>query len=296
MVEITSDLIKTIREKTGAGMMDCKKALVETNGNFDEAVDWLRKKGLAAAARKASRVAADGLVCIFSDQKTATILEINSETDFVAKNAKFQEFVLKIGEFASKKYCSTLDEFLQQKLDGETVQERIANLIATIGENITIRRIQNVSAEQGVVATYIHSAVAPNLGKIGVLVRLESSGDKEKLFEFGKKLAMHIAASNPLFLNIPSVPSDILNHEKSVLLEQIQIQEKKPQEIINRMVDGRIKKFYEETVFLEQVYVLDGKKKVAEIISDFAKELGSPVNVNLFVKFVLGEGILKQAE
>ena len=293
MAEITSNMIRDIREKTGAGMMDCKKALVENNGNFDEAVDWLRKKGLAAAAKKASRVAAEGLVCVSSNNdKSATVVEINSETDFVAKNDKFQSFASNVGKISAVNSCETLDQLLDQKMGSETVKEGLTNLIATIGENMNIRRFSKVCVNEGIVATYVHNVVVDGLGKIGVLVALESSADKSKLSEFGKKLAMHIAAANPQYLTISEVPSSVVEHEKGILLEQIQGQNK-PKDVMDKMVEGRIRKFFEETVLLEQVYIMDGKKKVSEILEDLSKEFGSKVSIKQFVKFVLGEGIEK---
>jgi elongation factor Ts len=296
MVDITSDLIKAIREKTGAGMMDCKKALVEANGDIDSAIDWLRKKGLAAVARRAGKIAAEGLVCIASRDNThkdAIVLEVNSETDFVAKNAQFQEFAVAICKIALEKGHCTIAELLAQEIAQETtVEAGVTSLAASTGENITVRRLERVTAQDGIVATYIHSAVAEGLGKIGVLVSIESTGDAAKLLDFGKKLAMHIAASNPKYLSISDVPAAVVDYEKQVLFEQLKGQNK-PQDVMNKMVDGKIRKFYEETVLLEQVYVMDGKKKIADVISDFAKELGTPVVVPRFVKFVLGDGIEK---
>ncbi|MDR0625543.1 MAG: translation elongation factor Ts [Holosporales bacterium] len=300
MVEITSELIRAIREKTGAGMMDCKKALVESEGNFEEAVDWLRKKGLASAANKAGRTASDGAICVVSpNDGLAVVVEINSETDFVAKNAKFQAFARGVGGLAARSADTSLDAFLEQKMPeyeesgnptaaNQTVREATANLVASIGENITIRRLAHCGASNGVVATYIHGTIAPQLGKIGVLVELESSGPHDKLLEFGKKLAMHIAAANPLFTKIEDVPETVLAREREILKEQVKDQGK-PQTVVDMMVDGRIRKFFEETVLLEQVYVIDGKKKVSESVAAFSKEIGAPVSVKRFVKFVLGE-------
>jgi elongation factor Ts len=289
MTEITSELIRAIRERTGAGMMDCKKALVECGGCFDDAVDWLRKKGLAAAANKASRAASDGAICVASADKTsAVMLEINSETDFVAKNVKFQEFALAMAEFAASTKSSQLDSFLELKRGDATVRDEVTSLIAIIGENITVRRLSRCEVECGVVATYIHSAIVPQLGKIGVLIGLESTGPHEKLTEFGKKLAMHIAASNPLFTTIGDVPENVVAHEREILLEQVSGQGK-PAAVVDKMVEGRIRKFYEDTVLLEQVYVMDGKKKVTDVIADFSKEIAAPVSVSGFAKFVLGE-------
>lgn len=290
---ITADLIKALREKTGAGMMDCKKALVETNSNFDEAVDWLRKKGFAAAAKKASRVAADGLIGVMSDNQSATMVEVNSETDFVARNEKFQDFVQKVTNAALNHHCQDVEALKNVSMEQETVASVLTDLIAVIGENITLRRIVNMKTSQGVVASYIHSMAAPHVGKIGVLVNLNSDGNTDKLAEFGKKLAMHIAASNPQYLRISDIPSSVIEHEKTILLEQIK-DSNRPQNVIEKMIEGRIRKFYEEVVLEEQVYVMDGKKKVSEVLNDFAKEIGHEVKIQEFSKFVLGEGIEKE--
>lgn len=290
---ITADLIKALREKTGAGMMDCKKALVETNSNFDEAVDWLRKKGLAAAAKKASRVAADGLIGVMSDNQSATMVEVNSETDFVARNEKFQDFVQKVTLAAVTHQCHDIETLNTLSIGQETVASSLSNLIAVIGENITLRRIITMKVSNGIIATYIHSMAAPNVGKIGVLVGLNSDGNADKLAEFGKKLAMHIAASNPQYLRISDIPSSVIEHEKTILLEQIK-DSNRPQNVIEKMIEGRIRKFYEEVVLEEQVYVMDGKKKVSEVLNDFTKEIGHEVKIQEFSKFVLGEGIEKE--
>lgn len=290
---ITSDMIRAIREKTGAGMMDCKKALMETEGNFDEAVDWLRKKGLAAAAKKSSRVAADGLIGLAAQGDTAAALvEVNAETDFVAKNDKFQNLVRQIVDAAVSGSSKTVEELLAQNLGTETIQAALSNLIAVVGENMTVRRLHRVAVEQGVVATYVHNAAAPGLGKIGVIVALESAGDKAKLKEFGKKLAMHIAAAAPRYLKVEDVPAQEIEHEKSILLEQIK-DSGRPANVLEKMVEGRLRKFYEEVVLLKQAYVMDNKKDIATVVEEFAKELGTPVSVKTFVKFVLGEGIEK---
>ncbi|MDR1113210.1 MAG: translation elongation factor Ts [Bacteroidales bacterium] len=290
-MEITVDLIRAIREKTGAGMTDCKKALVESGGNFDEAVDWLRKKGLAAAAQKASRVAADGLIGIANDgYNAAAVVEINTETDFVAKNQKFQDFAHKIASICVTESCTTIDQLLHKTINDVHIHDYINDLIAVIGENIAIRRIARISVDNGIVASYIHNTVAPGLGKIGVLVGIESTADVQKLTDFGKKLAMHIAASSPKYLDIASVPNDEVEHEKSILLEQIKPSDK-PADIINKMIEGRIRKFYEEVVLAEQVYVIDGKKKITTIVNDFGKEINASVKICTFEKFVLGEGL-----
>lgn len=294
MTVVTPDLIKAIREKTGAGMMDCKKALVENCCNFDEAVDWLRKKGLASAAKKTGRIASEGLIGIFSDDKSASIVEINSETDFVAKNMKFQEFVSAVARLAFQDKVMNIEELANLKIEGETVAATATNLIAVIGENIALRRAQSVEADKGVISTYIHSAVSEGLGKIGVIVSLESAGDKTKLKDFGRRLAMHIAAANPTYLQISDVPQDVIEHEKEILTEQIK-EQNRPQNVMEKMIEGRIRKFYDDVVFLEQVFVMDGKKKISTIIDEFASEIGAEIVVKSFVKFVLGEGIEKNS-
>ncbi|MDR1907653.1 MAG: translation elongation factor Ts [Holosporales bacterium] len=289
---ITAEMIKAIREKTGAGMSDCKKALTEA-GDFDAAVDWLRKKGLAAAASKSSRVAADGLVGVAScGDNVAAIVEVNSETDFVAKNQKFQDFVAKVSALGAGLSGVTLETLLSSEIDGKSVKESLADLIAVIGENMVVRRVQALAVEKGVVATYAHSTVAPGMGKIGVLVALESPADTAVLAEFGKKLAMHIAASHPKYLTVSDVPASVVEHEKSILLEQIKDSDR-PAAVLDKMVEGRIRKFYEDVVLNEQTYIMDNKKSVSTAVSDFAKEVGSPVSISAFVRFGLGDGIEK---
>lgn len=290
---ITTDLIKAIREKTGAGMTDCKKALIESEGNFDRAVDWLRKKGLAAVASKSSRVAADGLVGVTSSGlQQAAILEVNSETDFVAKNVKFQNFVAKLTEIGAQHANLSVDDLLCASMDGTTVQEALHNLIAVIGENIVVRRVQQLAVSSGIVATYAHSTVVSGLGKIGVLIALESLADKATLEDFGKKLAMHIAASNPKYLNIEDVPATVTEHERSILQEQTQGTDR-PAAVIEKMIEGRLRKFYEDVVLNEQAYILDNKKNIASAVKEFAANVGAPVSIKGFVRFALGDGIQK---
>lgn len=289
---ITTDVIKKLREKVGAGMMDCKKALTECEGDFEKAVDWLRKKGLAAAAKKSSRVAAEGLIGVAPSDQYAAMIEVNSETDFVAKNQKFQDFVKAVANVAGAQKISDLNALMSASLDSGTVEDSLKNLIAVIGENMTLRRVTEISVGHGVVATYIHSAIAPGLGKIGVLVALESDGSADKLREFGKKLAMHIAASNPQYLSIEEVPASVLEHEKGILQDQIK-DSGRPPEVINKMIEGRIRKFYGEVVLLEQPFVMDPKKTVSQVIDEFAKELGTAVTLKGYIKYVLGEGIEK---
>ncbi|MBF0166593.1 MAG: elongation factor Ts [Alphaproteobacteria bacterium] len=293
MAEITAALVKDLREKTGAGMMDCKKALGETNGDLEAAVDWLRKKGLAAAAKKSGRVAAEGLVAVATDGTKGALVEVNAETDFVARNDQFQAYARQVAVIALG--CGGDIEKLKASAwpEGGTVAEKVTNLIATIGENMNLRRTACLSVSDGVVASYMHGAAAPGLGKIGVLVALESTGDKAKLAEVGKQIAMHVAAANPQFLTVDSVDSSALEREKDVLREQARASGK-PDNIIEKMMEGRVRKFYEDVVLLEQLYVIDGESRVKQIIEKAAKDVGAPVKLTGFVRFALGEGIERE--
>jgi elongation factor Ts len=291
MAEITATLVKELREKTGAGMMDCKKALAETAGDLEGAVDWLRKKGLAAAAKKAGRVAAEGLIGVAVEGPTGAVVEVNSETDFVARNDKFQAFVAAAAQLALKTGADV--EALKAAPypgTGRSVAEELTHLVATIGENLSVRRSARLTVSSGVVASYVHSALAPGLGKIGVLVALESGAPADKLAAFGRQLAMHVAAANPQALDTKSVDPKALERERDVLREQARASGK-PDAIIDKMVEGRLRKFYEEVVLLEQVYVIDGESRVKDAIAAAAKELGAPIAVSAFVRFQLGEGI-----
>jgi elongation factor Ts len=292
MAEITAALVKELREVSGAGMMDCKKALAENGGNLEQAVDWLRKKGLAAAAKKAGRVAAEGLVAVVPADKKAVLVEVNSETDFVARNDKFQDFVSQVAKAALA--ANDLEALKNEKLpDGQAVAEKLTQLVATIGENMNLRRMAKLEVKDGVVATYMHNATVPNMGKIGVLVALESTGDKAKLAALGKQLAMHVAAANPNALDIGSVSQADLDRERAVLSEQARASGK-PEEIIAKMVEGRLRKYYEDVVLLEQLYVIDGESRVKQVVEKAAKEIGAPVKVTGFVRMALGEGIAKE--
>jgi elongation factor Ts len=295
MAEITATMVKDLREQTGAGMMDCKKALVEANGDMEAAVDWLRKKGLSAAAKKSGRVAADGLVGVASSGNKAAIVEVNAETDFVARNQAFQGFVLKTAEAALKSNTDVEGLKKQAHAEGGTVEDRLTHHIATIGENMTIRRVANLTVPQGIVASYVHNAVAPNLGKIGVLVALESSADTTKLQELGKQIAMHVAAARPEALTIADVDAKALERERNVLADQARASGK-PEDIIAKMVEGRIRKYYEEVVLMEQVYVVDGETKIAKVIENASKTLGAPVKLAGFVRYQVGEGIEKTTD
>lgn len=292
MAEITAALVKELREVSGAGMMDCKKALAENGGNLEQAVDWLRKKGLAAAAKKAGRVAAEGLVAVVSGDKKGVLLEVNSETDFVARNDQFQGFVSAAA--AQALGAGDIEALKNAKLsDGQTVAEKLTHLVATIGENMNLRRMASVSVKDGVVATYMHNATVPNMGKIGVLVGLESTGDKAKLAALGKQIAMHVAAANPSALDIKSVSQAELDRERAVLSEQARASGK-PEEIIAKMVEGRLRKYYEDVVLLEQLYVIDGESRVKQVVEKAAKEIGAPVTITGFARMALGEGIAKE--
>jgi elongation factor Ts len=294
MAEITASLVKELREKTGAGMMDCKKALTETSGDLEGAVDWLRKKGLAAAAKKAGRVAAEGLVAVATTDTVGAAVEVNSETDFVARNERFQAFA---NEAARQALTGNgdLDALLQAQYPetGRTIGEEVTHMVATIGENMNLRRIARIEVGSGVVASYVHNALAPNLGKIGVLVGLESTGDRTRLAELGRQIAMHIAAARPEAVNIEDVDSTALDRERNVLADQARASGK-PEEIIAKMVEGRLRKYYEEVVLLEQVYVIDGENKVRKVVETVAKEIGAPIKIVGFTRFVLGEGIEKE--
>lgn len=294
MAEITANDVKTLRERSGAGMMDCKNALVECDGNIEDAIDLLRKKGLAAAAKKASRVAAEGVIGICVDGTKGTLLEVNAETDFVARNDLFQKYVIDVVSIANKKQSDieTLKTEIYPKT-GRNVADELLNLISLIGENMGLRRVSHLSVSDGVISHYVHNKVSDDLGKVGVLVGLESSCDKSKLLELGKKIAMHIAATSPQSISIEDLDPSILARERNIVSEQAK-STGKPAEFIEKIVEGRIRKFYEEVVLLEQIFVIDSTKKVKEVIADFAKELGAPIVLKGFIKFVLGEGIEKQ--
>ncbi len=293
MAEITAALVKELREISGAGMWDCKKALVETSGDKEAAVDWLRKKGLAAAAKKSGRVAADGLVGIVAEGNQGALVEINCETDFVARNEQFQGFVAAVAKLALK--ASDLEALKAMQLPGEglTVAEKLTQLVATIGENMQLRRTAKLSVGNGAVAAYMHNAVVPGLGKIGVLVGIESTGDTAKLTALGKQVAMHVAAAKPLALSADQLDKAAVDRERAIYAEQAAASGK-PAEIVGKMVEGRLRKYYEEVVLLEQAYVHDDKVRVKQAVDQAAKELGAPVKVAGFVRFALGEGIDKE--
>jgi elongation factor Ts len=293
MAEISASLVKDLREKTGAGMMDCKKALAETAGDIEAAVDWLRKKGLSAAAKKAGRVAAEGLVAVAALGNKGALVEINAETDFVSRNAQFQEFVRSAAQVALAKGDDVEAIKAAPGPGGVSIEAGLTTLIATVGENMSLRRAKTLSVKQGVVASYIHSAVAPGLGRIGVLVALESTAPADKLAELGKQLAMHVAAAAPQFLTVESVDPAAVARERSVLAEQAAASGKPPQ-VIEKMVEGRVRKYYEEVVLLEQAFVIDGETKIAKVVEAAAKAAGAPITVAAVARFALGEGIQKE--
>ena len=295
MAEITASLVKALRDKTGAGMMDCKAALTETKGDIEEAIDWLRKKGLSKAAKKADRVAADGLIGVTVKGKTGALVEVNSETDFVARNAQFQELVRGIASLApaAKGDLAKLNA-AGYPGKGVSVDEHLKAMIATIGENMSLRRAKRLAVAKGAVVAYMHSALAPGLGKIGVLVALGSDALADKLNAAGRNLAMHVAAANPRYLDTTSVDAKDLERERGVLREQAKASGK-PDNIIDKMVEGRLKKFYEDTVLLEQIYVVDGESRVGKVVESVAKDSGTPLKLAGFARFALGEGIEKEA-
>ena len=291
---ITAQQVKALREKTGVGMMDCKTALNETGGDMEAAVDWLRKKGLSKAAKKADRVAAEGLIGAASDGTRAALVEVNSETDFVARNDKFQALVNAI---AAEALAAGGDvETLKSAPfpgTGRTVGEEVTEAIATIGENLTLRRTAMLEVTDGVVSTYLHNAVADGLGKLGVLVALQSTGDKAKLDELGRKIAMHVAATSPLGLDVDSVPAEAVERERAIFSEQAK-QSGKPENIIEKMVEGRIRKFYEEVVLLKQAFVMMPDTTIEKTIKAAEADVGAPIALTGYVRFALGEGIEKE--
>jgi elongation factor Ts len=293
MAAITASLVKELREQSGAGMMDCKKALTETDGDLEAAVDWLRTKGLAAAQKKAGRVAAEGLVAVAVDGNVGAVVELNSETDFVARNEDFQNLVSTIAQLGLTS-GGDLEALKQAKAaDGKTVAEMLQNAIATIGENMNLRRYEVISVPNGSVASYVHTAVKPGLGKIGVLVALESGAGASDITEIGKQVAMHVAAAAPKAANRDEIdPSDV-QRERDVLTAQAK-ESGRPDNIIEKMVEGRLRKFYEETVLVEQAFVIDPDKTVGQAVDEAAKALGTSIKVKGFIRLGLGEGVERE--
>ncbi len=296
MAEITASMVKELREASGAGMMDCKTALNENDGNLEAAIDWLRTKGLAKAAKKAGRVAADGLVGVVSGGTSGAVVEVNSETDFVARNETFQGMVTDISAIALNT-GGDHGALLAADYPGaeKSVEAHVQEMVGTIGENMTVRRSKTLSVSDGVVASYMHSQVADGLGKIGVLVALQSTGDKEKLDVLGRQLAMHVAATNPLAVNVDSLKPDDIERERAVLIAEAK-ESGKPDEIIEKMVEGRLRKFYEEVVLTSQVFVIDGETRISKVLENAAGNVGAPVELTGFARFELGEGVDKGEE
>ncbi len=296
MAEITAARVKELRDKTGAGMMDCKRALTETGGDLEAAVDWLRKKGIAAVTKKSGRVTAEGLVGLAVAGGRGALVEVNSETDFVARNDAFQDFVRTVAGLAVDT-GEDLDALKAAAYPdaGRTVEEQLVHLIATIGENMTLRRVRVLDGAGGMLGSYMHNAAAPGLGKIGVLVALSSEADPSGLETLGKQLAMHVAAANPRAVSRDDVDPADLDREREVLKEQARASGK-PEAIIEQMVEGRLRKFFEEECLLEQVFVIDGERKVAAVLDEAAKEVGAAVGVAAFARFALGEGVEKRQD
>ncbi|MCE7997758.1 MAG: elongation factor Ts [Rhodobiaceae bacterium] len=296
MAEITASLVKELREKSGAGMMDCKAALKETDGDMEAAIDWLRTKGLAKAAKKAGRVAAEGLVGIVAEGTSGAVVEVNSETDFVARNENFQTMVTGIAGVANEA-GGDLAKLLAAKFPGsdKSIEDYVTEAVGTIGENMNVRRTEALSVNAGVVVPYVHNQAAPGLGKIGVLVGLESEGDTDKLAALGKQIAMHVAATSPLSTSVEELDPAVVEREKNVLAAEAR-ESGKPENIIEKMIEGRIRKFYEEVVLLSQTFVIDGENTVEKAVKNAEGDVGAPIKVTGFIRLALGEGIEKEEE
>jgi elongation factor Ts len=291
MVNVTASMVKDLRDKTGAGMMDCKAALGETAGDMDAAMDWLRKKGITKAAKKAGRAAAEGLVGVAVGNGVGALVEVNAETDFVARNDEFKAFVSNAAKLALEEE-GDLQKLLSRNVDTNTMQHALTELVAKIGENMSVRRTVMLAVDPGVVAAYVHNASSPELGKIGVLVALKSTADKEKLNALGRQIAMHVAAASPLALTPAHLDPAVVAKERDIQAELAR-QSGKPENVIEKMLEGRMRKFYEETVLLQQTFVIDGETRVEKVLEKASKELGAPVAIDGFVRFQVGEGIEK---
>jgi elongation factor Ts len=291
MANITASMVKDLRDKTGAGMMDCKAALSETDGKMEAAIDWLRKKGISKAAKKAGRAAAEGLVGVAVGKNAGALVEVNAETDFVARNEEFKSFVKSAADLALKE-GGDLEKLLAAKHGSSNVQQTLTELVAKIGENMSVRRTVALSVNPGVVAAYVHNAASPELGKIGVLVALKSTADQAKLTALAKQLAMHVAAASPLAITPEHLSKDVVERERNVQWELAK-QSGKPDNVIEKMMEGRMRKFYEDTVLLSQTFVIDGETQIGKVLEKAAKELGAPITVEGFVRFQVGEGIEK---
>lgn len=294
MANVTATMVKALRDQTGAGMMDCKTALAENDADMEAAIDWLRAKGLSKAAKKADRVAAEGLVAIAGEGGKGVVVEVNAETDFVARNELFQTMVRTIADVALST-GGDFDALANANFPGtsKTVSEHIQEMVGQIGENMSLRRVASFTVSPGAVATYMHSAVAPGLGRIGVLVALESAGDTEKLAALGRQIAMHVAATNPLSVDIDGLDASVVERERGVFREQAK-ESGKPDNIIEKMVEGRVRKFYEEAVLLKQAFVIDPDKTVEAAVKAAEADVGAPITVVGFVRFALGEGVEKE--
>lgn len=294
MAQITAALVKELRDKTSAGMMDCKKALNETGGDLEAAIDWLRTKGIAKADKKASRVAAEGLVAVALGTNSGALVEVNSETDFVARNDGFQAAVAEIAQLA---LCVNTNEELAtaKTASGDNVTEFLKKLVGKIGENMNFRRMAKLTVSDGVVAGYIHNSVVDGMGKIGVLVALESSGEKSKLQELAKKIAMHVAATSPLALSVDDLNPAVVQKEREMLKAEA-LESGKPEAIVDKMVEGRMTKFFKESVLMTQIFVMDGERAISKVIEDEAATLGTDVKMTGYVRMGLGEGIEKKEE
>lgn len=294
MSAVTAATVKELRERSGAGMMDCKTALAETNGDIEAAIDWLRSKGLAAAAKKSSRTAAEGLVGVATSANKGAAVEVNSETDFVAKNDQFQDFVRNVTAVALETGIDTAEGLLAAGYpNGGTVQDALTNNVATIGENQTVRRVKILTVKEGLVVSYVHNAAAPGLGKIGVLVALESSAGADVLEPLGKQIAMHIAAAFPLALNGEGLDPEVVARERAIAEEKA-AESGKPADVVTKMVDGAIAKYRKENALLSQLFVMDGKTPVAEVVAAAGREAGATITLTDYARFQLGEGIEKK--
>jgi elongation factor Ts len=292
MATISAAMVKELRDKTGAGMMDCKQALSESNGEMEVAVDWLRKKGLSKAAKKAGRVAAEGLIGAITAGAKGVLVEVNSETDFVGRNEQFQGLVKMIGQVALRAGAD-VEKIKAAKVGDVTIETAIADAIATIGENMTLRRAAELSVGQGIVASYLHNSVTDGLGKMGVIVALESTGKTDELTTLGRQLAMHVAAANPVALDAAAVDPEILRREKDVLADKYR-QQGKPEAMIEKIVESGLKTYYKEVCLLEQAFIHDSGKSVAQAVKEAEGKVGAPIKVAGFVRFALGEGVEKQ--
>lgn len=294
MTNVTAQMVKSLRESTGVGMMDCKAALIENDGDMEAAVDWLRAKGLSKAAKKAGRVAAEGLVGVAVSGTAGAVVEVNSETDFVARNENFQATVKEIAKIA---LAGSGDIETLRKAEypgaGKSIADHITELVATIGENLSLRRSSRLEVGEGVVTVYVHNAAGEGIGRIGVLVALESAGDTDKLTALGRQIAMHIAAASPLALTVGDLDAEVVARERAIFVEQAR-SSGKPDNIVEKMVEGRLRKFYEDAVLLSQTFVVDGETKIAKVLEAAAADVGAPVAIRGFECFVIGEGVEKE--